>query len=90
MLRLAVIFNKGLGVCLVCKSFLAHRDAFLFGPGPAWGIEVPDVELSHPQSEVCASLQELEKAGTHGTMNGGMMDNGGFRTQLGQGMEDDN
>ena len=58
--KLAVIFNRGLGVCLVCKNFLAYRDAFLYGLGLAWGMEVPNVELSQPQSEaafeLCASL----------------------------------
>ena len=71
--KLAVIFNRGLGVCLVCKNFLAYRDAFLYGLGLAWGIEVPNVELSQPQSEaafeLCASLQELKRRagqGAHG------------------------
>ena len=71
--KLAVIFNRGLGVCLVCKNFLAYRDAFLYGLGLAWGIQVPNVELSQPQSEaafeLCASLQELARRagqGAHG------------------------
>ena len=68
--KLAVIFNRGLGVCLVCKNFLAYRDAFLYGLGFVWGIEVPNVELSQPQSEaafeVCASLQELERRAGQG------------------------
>ena len=71
--KLAVIFNRGLGVCLVCKNFLAYRDAFLYGLGLAWGIEVPNVELSQPQLEaafeLCASLQKLERRagqGAHG------------------------
>ena len=71
--KLAVIFNRGLGVCLVCKNFLAYRDAFLYGLGLAWGIEVPNVELSQPLSkaafELYASLQELERRagqGVHG------------------------
>ena len=63
--KLAVFFNRGRGVCLVCKNFLAYRDAFLYGLGLAWGIDVPNVELLQPQSEaafeLCASLQELER-----------------------------
>ena len=73
--KLAVIFNRGLGVCLVCKNFLAYRDAFLYGLGLAWGIEVPNVELSQPQSEaafeLCTSLQELERRAGQGAHSAG-------------------
>ena len=78
--KLAVIFNRGLGVCLVCKNFLAYRDALLYGLGLAWGIEVPNVELLQPQSEaafeLCASLQELERRAGQGA-HGARGDNSG-------------
>ena len=71
--KLAVIFHRGLGVCLVCKNLLARTDAFLYGLALAWGIAVPNVQLSQPQSEAAfelsASLQELERRvgqGLHG------------------------
>ena len=73
--KLAVIFNRRLGVCLVCKNSLAYGDAFLYGLGLAWGIEVPNVELSQPQSEaaleLCASLQELERRARQGAHSAG-------------------
>ena len=73
--KLALLFNRTLNVCLVCKNFMAYRDAFLFGLSLAWGIEVPDLELAQPQSEaafeLCASLQDLERAAAGGHHHGG-------------------
>ena len=79
--KLAVVFNKALNVCLVCKSFMAYRDVFLLGLSVAWSIEVPDLEQVQVQSEaafqLCTSLQELECAAATGA---GGHDNGGVGT----------
>ena len=64
--KLAVIFNQALNVCLVCKSLMVYRDAFLFGLSLAWGLEVWELEQAQTELEatfkLCASLQEPEQA----------------------------
>ena len=46
--KLGVIFNPGLGVCLVSKNFLAYRDAFVYGWGSHGASRSPTSSFRSP------------------------------------------